>query len=121
MPKKEIKITNEYFGVILEDINSKFDVIKEGHLDLSEQIKKLDQKVDRNHKEFVEFRSETESNFKTVFELLSNIDDELKDIKSELADIKKTIHNKADLDIVFNLEKRVKVLEAEVMSLRAAV
>lgn len=128
MLKKENKNSSEYIGVILEDINSKFDVIKEGHSVLSEQIKKLDKKVDRNHQEFVEFgeeingkvdsiETETKSNFQTVFDLLSNIDDDIKDIKSEIVEIRKILTNKADLDRVDALEKRVKIAEAELLEL----
>ncbi|NCF75080.1 MAG: hypothetical protein GWO87_01155 [Xanthomonadaceae bacterium] len=69
MPKKIKKISNEYFGIILEDINSKFDIIKKGQLNLSEKFDRLEEKVDRNYQEFIGFRDETRSNFKTVLSI----------------------------------------------------
>ena len=87
--KKENQISKDRFTVILEDVNSKLDGLAEGHSNLNEKVDNLNEKVDRNHQEFVEFReemngfkSETKSNFQTVFNLFVNIDDDIKDIKA---------------------------------------
>ena len=134
MLKKENKVSNEHLAVLLEDFGSQFKGLKEGNQFLSEQVErlngkfdKLDEKVDRNHQEFVEFKDETKSNFQTVFKLLSNIDDDIKgikseiiDIKSELTDIKKTLVNKVDFNVIAKLEERIKIVEMELLKLRAA-
>lgn len=134
MLKKENKVSNEHLEILLEDMNSQFKGLKEGNQFLSEQVErlngkfdKLDEKVDRNHQEFVEFKDETKSNFQTVFKLLSNIDDDIKgikseiiDIKSELTDIKKTLVNKVDFNVIAKLEERIKIVEMELLKLRAA-
>lgn len=99
-------LSENQFGVILEDINSKVGLILEGH-------SALNQKIDDFKEEFVEFKQDTESNFKTIFKYLSSIDDELKSIKSEVSDIKKTLSRKADLDRVALLEERVANLERQ--------
>ncbi len=108
------------FGVILEDINSKLGLVVEGHV-------ALDKKIDDFKEEFVEFKRDTESNFKTIFEFqkdtesnfktvlqhLLNIDKELEFIKSEISEIKKTLTQKADLNRVAILEERVARLERQ--------
>ena len=124
MLKKENKISKDYLIVLLESMDSKLKGLVEGHSYLNEKIdnldKNLNEKIDNLDKE-------TKSNFQTVFNLLSNIDDDIKDIKSEIVDIKselvgikKTLVNKADLNKVADLEKRIKIVEMELLELRAA-
>ncbi|MCK5460140.1 hypothetical protein KAI52_03430 [Candidatus Parcubacteria bacterium] len=120
MLKKTDKISKDHFTIILEDVNSKLNGLVEIYSSLNEKVDNLDQKVDRNHQEFIEFKNETKSNFQTVFNLLSNIDDDIKDIKSEIIDIRKTLTQKADLDRVDALEKRVKILEIKLLERCAA-
>ncbi|MCD6149470.1 hypothetical protein J7J13_01645 [bacterium] len=80
-PKLVLK-KEDQFGVILEDINSKFDYLAEGYDILNSKFDALDAKVDKNHGEFKEFRDEANSKFNTILQQLFNIDDELQFIKS---------------------------------------
>ncbi len=57
-------------GVVLEDIDSKLDLVVEGH-------KALDTKIDKHHEEFREFRSEVNYKFGLVFDELHLIRNEL--------------------------------------------
>lgn len=63
--------------MVLENIDSKLDLIVEGH-------KALDKKVDRNHQEFQEFRQEVNYKFEVVFEKFDDVTDELRVIRNEL-------------------------------------
>ena len=129
--KKKAEITPNQFGVILEDVNSKFDLLMEGFSGLSGQVEdldkkfnnldtkfdkldtkvdKLDAKVDSNH-------IETNNNFKAVFEYLSKIDDEIQSMKLEIEGLKNELSRKADLDKLLQLEKRIIILEKRVCSL----
>jgi len=120
-PKKKKATSQNQFGVILEDINGKFDLIVEGQKASEQKLErkiessgiKLERKIDELNAEFVEFRKDTESNFKQVFHYLSRIEDELMSIKTEIADIKKTLTQKEDKDRVALLEKRVEKLERQ--------
>ena len=67
---------------------------------------RLERKID-------EFKKDTESNFKQVFQYLSGFNDELISIKMDIADIKKTLTQKADKDRVALLEERVEKLERQ--------
>lgn len=105
-PRKKTEMAENQFSVILEDINSKFDLMSEGFLGVDKRFDDLDKKVDDNQRE-------TNSNFKTVFEYLSKIDDEIQSIKLELVNLRSELKNKADLDKLFQLEKRVIVIEKQ--------
>ncbi|MCK4744764.1 hypothetical protein KAS41_01760 [Candidatus Parcubacteria bacterium] len=127
MAKAKIELNSEVkFGAILEDINSKFDILIEGNKVLNEKVDRLETRMDRmeNRMDRMEnrmenFELETRSNFQTAFNLLSNIDDEIKDIKLEITDIKKKIANKTDINRTAVLEKRVKTMEAQLLKLQA--
>lgn len=132
--KKELPRAERGFGVILEDIDSKFDRILEGHSALEKQASDFQGETRENFKlvhlridglsenlegfkletrsNFESFRVETRSNFESVFEFLSNIDDELQDIHDEIDELKLILTNKADLDRVADLEKRVQHIES---------
>ena len=59
------------FGVVLEDIDSKLGLVAEGH-------QALEKKIDENHREFREFRSEINYKFEMVFDELHLIRNDLK-------------------------------------------
>ena len=104
-PSRSAKTASQnQFGVILEDINGKFDLLIEGQKSLEQRFFGLEDEVG-------EFKKDTEGNFKLVFQYLSRIEDELMSIKTEIADIKKTLTQKADKDRVALLEERVAKLE----------
>jgi len=142
------------FGVVLEDINSKMDLIVEGykmldekndrahygfdkkidgldkkidsvHQELNQKIDTVHQglgaKIDKYYQEFSNFRKETNDNFKTVFEYLSRIDDELHDIKIEIKELKNSLSKKADLERLEALEKRVINVEKDNAQMRAVL
>ena len=126
--KKKVEITPGQFGMVLEDVKSKFDFLVEGFSGLKGQVENLDKKIDDNHQEFLEFRSdmlgfknefinfrsETNNNFKAAFEYLSKIDDEIQLVKLEIKGLKSKLSRKADLDKLLQLEKRVIVLEERI-------
>jgi len=91
--KKKIKkaVASEgKLGVVLESIDSKLDLVVEGH-------EALDRKIDKNHEEFREFRHEVSYKFGVVFDELHLIRNDLKE--------------KVSRDEFLFLEKRVVVLE----------
>ena len=88
--KKQLSPPERHFGVVLENIDSKLDLVVEGH-----QV--LGKKIDTNHQEFKEFRGEVNYKFGVVF-------DELRLIRNELKE-------KVGRDEFIVLEKRLSVLE----------
>ncbi|PIY96465.1 hypothetical protein COY65_00650 [Candidatus Jorgensenbacteria bacterium CG_4_10_14_0_8_um_filter_39_13] len=88
--KKELSAPERHFGVILEDIDSKLDLVVEG-------VGTLDGKIDRHYGEFQEFRKDVDYKFELVFDELHLIRNELKE--------------KVGRDEFALLEKRVIALE----------
>ena len=124
--QKEKLITGErQFGVILEDIDSKLDLVVEGH-------KALDEKIDKNHGEFQEFKKEVDYKFGVVFEhfeqvdrrfeqvdrcfeqvdqRFEQVDQRLEGINDELRLIRNELKEKVGRDEFAVLEKKVSALE----------
>ncbi len=88
--KKELTQTERHFGVVLENIDSKLDLVVEGQ-------QALGKKIDNNHQEFQEFRKEVDYKFEVVIDELHLIRNELKE--------------KVGRDEFIFLEKRVLALE----------
>lgn len=88
--KKELSQAERHFGVILENIDSKLDLVVEGVEVLDKKVSQVDQKVDN-------LKSEMDYKFEVVF-------DELRLIRNELKE-------KVGRDEFIILEKRVAVLE----------
>ena len=88
--KKIIKKDKKVSGMILEDLDSKLDLVLEGHA-------ALDLKIDKNHQE-------TNEKFEIVNEKLEMVFDELHLIRNELKE-------KIGRDEFIVLEKRVAALE----------
>ena len=88
--KKELSTSERHFGVILEDIDSKLDLVVEGNQGLDKKIDKVDEKLE-------DFRDEVNYKFEIVF-------DELRLIRNELKE-------KVGRDEFALLEKRVMALE----------
>jgi len=95
--KETASFEGRRFGVILEDINNKFDQVLEGHAS-------LETRMDRTEGKFDEFVEETRWNFKQVL-------GELKSIKAEIADLRYSLKAKADLARLEELEKRIYKIE----------
>lgn len=87
---KKKAIYNHSAGVLLEHIDSKLDLVIEGHAT-------LDKKIDNIHVELTEFKKETNYKFDIVIEELHIIRNELKE--------------KVGRDEFILLEKRVARLE----------
>lgn len=93
--KKTKKLTDSsdesrYFGALLENMDSKIDILVEGH-------RVLDGKIDKHYFEFQDFRNEVNYKFDVVFDELHLIRNELKE--------------KVGRDEFILLEKRVFALE----------
>ena len=88
--KKELSPSERRFGVILEDIDSKLDLVVEGHKGLDKKIDIVDKKVNDLHEEM-------NYKFEIVFDELHLIRNELKE--------------KVGRDEFALLEKRVMALE----------
>lgn len=126
--KKDSSVAERRFGVVLESIDSKFDLVLEGHSVLDHKIdgvesrltggiKELNFKVEILAGDLKDFKKDTQSSFQTVFDYLSNADKEFDFIKSEIADIKleiadlKTKIEEKYIKRIEELEKRVEKLE----------
>ncbi|OGY63063.1 MAG: hypothetical protein A2745_00250 [Candidatus Harrisonbacteria bacterium RIFCSPHIGHO2_01_FULL_44_13] len=69
---KDKKIEERYFGVILENMDSKLDLLVEGRQVSDKKIDRVDGKVD-------DFRKEVDYKFEVVFDELRIIRNELKE------------------------------------------
>lgn len=96
-PTKKIptKITENQFGSVLEDINSKLDLVLESydtldkkvdrlHLEAKEDLSDFKVETRRNFKQIFEFQDRADANFKVTLEYLSRLDDEIQILKEEL-------------------------------------
>jgi len=88
--KKQLSVPERHFGVVLEDIDSKLDLVVEGH-------QGLDKKIEDFRKEVGERFNEMDYKFEIVFDELHLIRNELKE--------------KVGRDEFVLLEKRVMALE----------
>ena len=110
--KKLPKVTNAQFGVILEDVQDKFELVLEGHSALEKKIDDFKDETKTNFKTLFGFVDATTANFKSIFEYLEQIDDEIKSIKEETNIIRMTLIKKADIERLGKLEVRVARMEA---------
>lgn len=106
---KKINLSTEkrHFGVILEDIDSKFDFLVEGHKTLDKKIDGVDQKLG-------EFRHDTDYKFKVLIEMTAKNTEDIEIIKSDIEFIKNSFKKKVDLEEFEALEKRVLLLENKI-------
>ena len=136
---KDMPPEKRYFGIILEDIDSKMKLVLEGHLALDKRIdnlggemsdgfKRIDnleqammggfQRIDKNFQSVFEYLSRTderlehlENRLDKIEGRLDKIEQELQSIKLEIADLKHHLDKKADLERLLFLEKRVEKIE----------
>ncbi len=101
--KKPVQ-AEHHFGVILENIDSKLDLLVEGHQGLDKRIEKLDEKVDGIDEKLEDFRKEVSKRFNEVDYKFEIVFDELHFIRNDLKE-------KVSRDEFVLLEKRVAVLE----------
>lgn len=116
-----------HLGVVLENMDDKIDTLVEGQKGLGVRMDRVESGLQEMSDEAGEFQIEmrdfkketranfraVEANFKSVFEYLSRIDDELKGIRVEIADLRKLLAAKADLARLEILERRVNKLEVQ--------
>jgi len=120
--KKQLSSSERHSGVVLEDIDSKLDLIVEG-----QQV--LDKKIDRHYGEFQEFRKEVDYKFEIVFEgqqvlggKIDKVDKKVENLRTEmdykfeltfdeLRLIRNELKEKVGRDEFALLEKRIVALE----------
>ena len=117
-------------GAILEEIRGEFKVFGEQQQFMIEsqkrmeqdlkgltgRVDKIDLRLDGMDSRLVSFEEKTEKNFKVVFEYMSGIDDEIIDLKSEIKELKILFKDKAELQRVLDVEKRMAKIEKLVFS-----
>ena len=102
--KKQLSSSERHFGVILEDIDSKLDLVVEG-------LETVDKKIEDFRKEVDERFNKVDYKFKIVFEKFDKIDIQFSDVKDELHIIRNELKEKVGRDEFVLLEKRVMALE----------
>ncbi|MEK7147196.1 MAG: hypothetical protein AAB772_02995 [Patescibacteria group bacterium] len=83
--KKELSSAERGFGVILEDIDSKLDLVVEGHQVLDKKIDGVDAKVDNLQKE-IDYK------FDVVFEKFGEIDQRFEQVDQQFSEVKDELH-----------------------------
>ena len=134
--KKQSPSSERHFGVILEDIDSKLDLVVEGVEIVDKKIEDfrketdkkfsevdykfgvvfegqqvLDKKIEDFKSEVNERFNEVDYKFKIVFEKFDKIDAQFSDVKDELHIIRNELKEKIGRDEFILLEKRVMTLE----------
>jgi peptidoglycan hydrolase CwlO-like protein len=106
---KKINLSTEerHFGVVLENIDSKLDLVVEGHKSLDKKIDGVDQKLE-------EFSHNTDYKFKVLTEMTAKNTENIEVMKSDIEIIKNSLKKKVDLEEFEILEKRVLLLENKV-------
>jgi GTP-binding protein EngB required for normal cell division len=102
--KKELSQIERHFGVILENIDSKMDLVVEGRKALDKKIDKVDEKLE-------DFKKEVDYKFEIVFEKFDEVDKRFDEVTGELRVIRNELKEKVDRDEFILLEKRVAALE----------
>ena len=109
--KKQFSVSERQFGVVLENIYSKLDLVVEGH-------KRLDKKIDGVDKKVDVLKTEMDYKFGVVFEKFDEVgaqfkhmDEQFSDVKDELHIIRNELKEKIGRDEFVLLEKRVMALE----------
>jgi len=102
--KNQSPVSERQFGVVLEDIDSKLDLVLEGHQVLDKKIEDFRKKVDERF-------NEVDYKFEVVFEKFDEIDVQFSDVKDELHIIRNELKEKVGRDEFVLLEKRVMALE----------
>jgi septation ring formation regulator EzrA len=137
--KKELPQTERHFGVILEDIDSKLDLVVEGHQVLDKKIEdfrgevnekfkevdykfevvfekfdEVDKKFDEVDKKFDEVDKrfdEVDKRFDEVDKRFDEVDKRFDEVAGELRVIRHELKEKVGRDEFILLEKRVAALE----------
>jgi len=116
--KKQLSPSERHFGVVLEDIDSKLDLLVEGHQGLNNKIEELDVKVDRLNSKVEELDIKVDAvdrKVDVVDRKVENLRTEM-DYKFELTFdelrlIRNELKEKVGRDEFALLEKRIVALE----------
>jgi DNA repair ATPase RecN len=113
-PKSKIKpsVKKEHFEVLLENMNDSIKLVAEGQLAFRQEV---NQKFNESDQRLADFCDRTDSNFKTIFDYLARMDDELQDIKKSLQRLDETKIDKAEFAA---LAQRVAQVEQELKKYR---
>jgi len=104
--KKTNSITKErHFGVVLEDIDSKLDLVVEGHQSLDKKIDRVESELKG---ELTDFRKDTEYRFTILTEMTVKNTEDIEIIKTDLNTVKgdlgavktMTVKNTEDIEII---------------------
>ena len=116
--KKAKSPRGNYTEVLLEDMNSKLDVVAEGQLLLAEkvtqQLREITERVDEFEERVMLRFADVDQRFADVDQRFDVVDQELKTIKGELALINHNLKQKVDREEFKFLEARVARLEAAI-------
>lgn len=97
--------------VLIEDFNSKVGLLAEGQQAIREDLREFKDEMYGFRDEMHNFKQDTEANFRSLREYLSRIEDELMDIKAELAISKQ--FELTTKDWIKTMEKRVVRIETQ--------
>ena len=111
-------LSERHFGVILEDIDSKLNLVVEGQGALDVKIDKVDEKLEDFKKEvnykfdivFEKF-DEVDQKFDEVDQRFDEVDQRFNEVTDELHVIRNELKEKVGRDEFVLLEKRVAALE----------
>ncbi len=102
--KTDLSATERRFGVVLENIDSKMDLVLEGHQALDTKFSKKIDKVDEKLEDIGE-------KIDIHTEMIGSMATDVEIIKSNIEFIKNSLKKKVDIDEFAVLEKRVALLE----------
>jgi len=121
--KKKIKkadssVTERHFGVVLENIDSKIDLVLEGHQALDVKFTKKFEEVDERLDiidEKLDIHTEILSEHGKILtehsKMIASINGNMEIMKQDIEFIKNSLKKKVDIDEFSVLEKRVALLE----------
>ncbi|MEI7621863.1 MAG: hypothetical protein WCJ51_05010 [Candidatus Moraniibacteriota bacterium] len=120
--KNSNKLTENQFGAILENINSKLDLVLESydtldkkvdrlHLETKEDLNDFKVETRRNFKQIFEFQDKAEANFKQIFEFQDKAEANFKQI-FEFQD-RADANFKVTLEYLSRLDDEVQILKEE--------
>lgn len=98
-------------GILLEDVNGKFDTLAEGHQNSNRQFSEFRDEMTGFRDGMLSFRSEMLSFRDETRHSLAEIRAELRSIRGEIESLRRSLTQKADLNRLEELERRVQILE----------
>lgn len=107
--KRKKKESKNYTDVLLEEMHSDIKLIAEGQVGIQRQLDEFKGEMYGFRDEMLEFKRDTKSSFRQIFEYLSRIEDEVVEIKE---DLRKNYERKGwDKEWRMTIEKRLERIE----------